>query len=580
MSRRLKHKHKDTEDTKIVVCARFKPKQEDRVGKENNDTLNKTTSSITLPLHQRLTLIRISQNLKSSREALQILQNQGGWFHDKWQQTRPKENDEDETTFMEQRIDEAMTTTPRSSSSLGGGVHTIDSNSSRVILVDPIKGLREFAFDNVLPDKSTQQNTYEGSAKLLVSDLINGKNATCLAYGQTGSGKTYTMFGPTTSSGIGSHQDDLHTESEWGIIPRACHEIFHAIQYRRIKLGIDAKLSLSYVEIFGEKVSDLLRHGAPQCGHSKVAAQRYVLDGAAETNTNSFEHMIELLKQGEKQKRVEATAMNKQSSRAHTLIILTLRQTGNMLVGDTETKNNEAKTITSKLFLADLGGSEQIKKSQADQQRTKEAVNINLGLFALKKVAAALQKKKKQYIPYADSKLTMLLSEGLGGQGNTSVVLCASQDSQHIPETIQTILLGKSVSRISNDRGHQSKVNNEERMLRSLLNDIDSSIKSCEANIHRHERWETIENRCVDNYGNVEIRKTTKPVGAETYRIELEYWLRRRAELTGTEGGDVGSSQRFDAEVEQDEHDVSPRSGLSEGEVESSQYGHIEWFNS
>lgn len=39
------------------------------------------------------------------------------------------------------------------------------------------------------------------------------------------------------------------------------------------------QVTASYVEVFGDEVTDLLRSGA-KCGHSKVAAQRYVLSGA------------------------------------------------------------------------------------------------------------------------------------------------------------------------------------------------------------------------------------------------------------------------------------------------------------
>lgn len=45
----------------------------------------------------------------------------------------------------------------------------------------------------------------------------------------------------------------------------------------------------------------------------------------------------------------------------------------------------------------------------------REAVNINLGLLALKKCIESLN-NRSSYTPYQDSKLTMLLSQGLGGE--------------------------------------------------------------------------------------------------------------------------------------------------------------------
>ena len=96
--------------------------------------------------------------------------------------------------------------------------------------------------------------------------------------------------------------------------------------------------------------------------------------------------LLSLLNIGEKQKRKAATAMNERSSRAHSIFIVRMKQT----CVDTGVSS------TSRLFLADLGGSEQLKKSQPfksgnteqsdydRKQRAREAVNINLGLLALK----------------------------------------------------------------------------------------------------------------------------------------------------------------------------------------------------
>lgn len=46
--------------------------------------------------------------------------------------------------------------------------------------------------------------------------------------------------------------------------------------------------------------------------------------------------------------------------------------------------------MKSKLYLADLGGSEQLKKSKAIGERFDEAVHINMGLLALKNCIDAL----------------------------------------------------------------------------------------------------------------------------------------------------------------------------------------------
>jgi len=482
--------------------------------KEHQDVT--AEKKIVLPLHQRLALIRMSQNLKSNREALGILQMQGGWFTSQWEEEKSRDTEKGDKEAVPQK-DAGLP-------SLTGGVHSIDNENNRLFVVDPTKGLREFSFDRVLPDLASQDTTYDTCARPLVANFINGFNSTCLAYGQTGSGKSHTMFGPHDPSKVLLSFEDY--SSDWGIIPRACCEVFQALDYRKanVKVGIHASVSMSYIEIYGDSVSDLLRERKP-CGHSKVAAQRYVLDGEAEKHVASFEDALALLNQGEQQKRTASTAMNERSSRAHTLLILTLKQK----------VDSSGEVVTSRLFLVDLGGSEKLKKSKAstDAQRTQEAVNINLGLLALKRCTAALNsisKGKKSYVPYADSKLTLLLSEGLGGNSKSCVILCAAQDPEHAKETLDTVAFGRAISNVSNDR----KRTDEEAMLKHLMNDIDTSIAKCEENIRRNERWETKTVEQVNAYGETESKVTTLLVGAESDRLELEKLLRRRAQLTGT----------------------------------------------
>ena len=83
----------------------------------------------------------------------------------------------------------------------------------------------------------------------------------------TGSGKTWTCFGPSPSEA--SYQPNNR-----GLVQRACEEIFQASEERQ-QLGIESKLSVSYVEVYGNEVTDLLKNGE-RVGHNKVSSQRYV----------------------------------------------------------------------------------------------------------------------------------------------------------------------------------------------------------------------------------------------------------------------------------------------------------------
>ena len=377
------------------------------------------------------------------------------------------------------------------------------------------------------------------------------------------------MFGPNMSNNI--------RDKDKGIVPRVCEEVLEALKYRQKNLNynIDASILVSYIEIYGNNVSDLLREGA-SCGHNQAAAQRYVLEGAADVPIQSTDDVFSLLHKGESQKRKGATAMNERSTRAHSLFIITLQQYC----------EDSGVIIKSKLFLVDLGGSEKTKKSRVDagiskhvddlkrktmggkwefeegklpqqssngrnvevinstgfvkSDRMREAVYINLGLMSLKSCVEALNSENPNaHIPYGNSKLTMLLSSGLGGNSKTTVVVCAAQEREHTTETIAALKFGQSCLRVSNRA--RTGVN----AIHDLVFNLDAEIAKCEVIIKKNERWKVMEETRIDSlaeegtmeahgFKGIEVRKTTVLVGAETERKKLYELLQKRAELTGT----------------------------------------------
>ena len=91
-----------------------------------------------------------------------------------------------------------------------------------------------------------------------------------------------------------------------GVVPRACAEVFRAVEARR-RRGLAARVSVSYVEIYGQEVTDLLR-GGKRVGHNKVSAQRFVMAGEARVPVGSLADVERVLATGEAQKRRAATA--------------------------------------------------------------------------------------------------------------------------------------------------------------------------------------------------------------------------------------------------------------------------------
>lgn len=519
----------DTENFNVSVYARFKPRclEKSSLGR-----------SITLPLHQRLALIRIDKGLDSNKDALRVLKERGEWFKDRWGEIEKTQDENVDTLY-----DTTMTS----------GVKKIDAKSSRVVVVDPTKGLQEFQFDGVMNESSSQKNVYDFSTRGLVSDVINGVSATCIVYGQTGSGKSFTMFGAARARGLSSNLS--------GIVPQACSEIMSAVHSRKklLNLDIECTVSVSFVEIFGNDILDLLGQGR-RCGTSKVSAQRRILDGNVEVPVESLEHIMRLISEGEAQRRKASTAMNSRSSRAHSIFIVSLKQSC----------INSGKNSHSKLFLADLGGCEQTKKSKLEpgqskhiealkgknsktyeltssedadtknsvgfvkSDRMREAVNINLGLMALNSCVKALSQGRGSHIPYSNSKLTMLLSSGLGGNSKTSVIVCACQDDQYSSETINALKFGQSCRRVSN------VVRTQADMFGDLMNDLETDIANCEERIRKNERWVVHEEKRTDTLaealglGGIEVKRTTILVGAENDRKLLHSLLHTKSQLSGS----------------------------------------------
>ena len=52
---------------------------------------------------------------------------------------------------------------------------------------------KSFNFDQIFNSETTQENFFQGAAKPIVQDILQGYNGTIFAYGQTSAGKTHTI---------------------------------------------------------------------------------------------------------------------------------------------------------------------------------------------------------------------------------------------------------------------------------------------------------------------------------------------------------------------------------------------------
>ncbi|KAN0133784.1 kinesin heavy chain [Lactarius tabidus] len=283
-----------------------------------------------------------------------------------------------------------------------------------------------FTFDRVFPMGTKQDEVFDYGVKEIVKDVLDGYNGTVFAYGQTGSGKTFTMMGA-----------DIDSEELKGIIPRITEQIFQSIVESDAHLEYFVKVS--YMEIYLERIRDLLQ---PQNDNLQIHEEKskgVYVKSLSDYYVSSAREVYEIMRQGGAARVVTSTNMNAESSRSHSIFLITISQR------NTETGAQK----TGNLYLVDLAGSEKVGKTGASGQTLEEAKKINKSLSALGMVINALTEKAK-HIPYRDSKLTRILQESLGGNSRTTLIINCSPASFNEAETLSTLRFGIRAKSIKN----------------------------------------------------------------------------------------------------------------------------------
>ncbi|KAH9001249.1 kinesin heavy chain [Lactarius akahatsu] len=283
-----------------------------------------------------------------------------------------------------------------------------------------------FTFDRVFPVGTKQDEVFDYGVKEIVKDVLDGYNGTVFAYGQTGSGKTFTMMGA-----------DIDSEELKGIIPRITEQIFQSIVESDAHLEYFVKVS--YMEIYLERIRDLLQ---PQNDNLQIHEEKskgVYVKSLSDYYVSSAREVYEIMRQGGAARVVTSTNMNAESSRSHSIFLITISQR------NTETGAQK----TGNLYLVDLAGSEKVGKTGASGQTLEEAKKINKSLSALGMVINALTEKAK-HIPYRDSKLTRILQESLGGNSRTTLIINCSPASFNEAETLSTLRFGIRAKSIKN----------------------------------------------------------------------------------------------------------------------------------
>lgn len=316
------------------------------------------------------------------------------------------------------------------------------------IWVDENKGaLKPFTFNVVFEPEATQEDVLEHSGmKRLIDMGIDGFSTTVFCYGQTGSGKTHTLTGPPylQMASRGAMNKDH------GLVFRSFIYLFEQLEAR--KNDATFVIKASYLEIYNEKVIDLLNPGAKRSNLTvrwNKRSRAFVVDNLFSIECGELDDLVAVLEEGLKNRAIGTHNMNDHSSRSHTILTVHIHSEEK---ASNEENNGVYITRHGKINFVDLAGSEMTKKTKSEGKTLEEANNINKSLMVLGYCIAQLSSQKKAdkgvHIPYRDSKLTKLLADSLAGNGVTLMIACVSPARSNLSETSNTLRYAARAKRI------------------------------------------------------------------------------------------------------------------------------------
>ena len=310
-----------------------------------------------------------------------------------------------------------------------------------------------FGFDRVFDENTSQGEVYESTTRNLLDSVLDGYNATVFAYGATGCGKTHTITGTVQAPGV---------------IFLTMQELFERISERSDEKVTE--VSLSYLEIYNETIRDLLVPGGSKQGLMlrEDANHAVSVAGLSSHHPQNVQQVMDMIVRGNEYRTMSPTEANATSSRSHAVLQINVSQK------DRNADINEPHTMAT-LSIIDLAGSERASATKNRGERLTEGANINKSLLALGSCINALcDPRKKNHIPYRNSKLTRLLKFSLGGNCKTVMIVCVSPSSQHFDETQNTLRYANRAKNI------QTKVTrnvyNVNRHVKDFLVKIDEQM--------------------------------------------------------------------------------------------------------
>ncbi|KAH8279971.1 hypothetical protein KR054_012553 [Drosophila jambulina] len=324
-------------------------------------------------------------------------------------------------------------------------------------------------FDCVFDGGASNQEVFDRMAQHIICASMQGFNGTIFAYGQTSSGKTYTMMGD------GQNQ---------GVMVLAAKEIFQKIEQQTKR---DFLLRASYIEIYNEKINDLLNKKNQDLKFHE-AGNGVVTVNSKECIITSEDDLMRLICPVGKERTVGEAHSPERSGHSHAILrIVSLTKIFLMLqhndlhpkqIIESWRSDRSDSILQSILNLVDLAGSERLSGDSPTGSRVTGGGHINKSLMFLSNVVKKLSDNNadNKYINFRDCKLTRFLQASLCGNAFTSIIctikpssLEESQSTLNFAMRAKKIRIKPQVNEMVSDATMIERVDREIQKLRDQL---------------------------------------------------------------------------------------------------------------
>ncbi|XP_078433642.1 kinesin-like protein KIN-14L [Wolffia australiana] len=327
-----------------------------------------------------------------------------------------------------------------------------DEHSIRIKSSDrSLSGPKEFQFDKVYGPHIGHGEIFN-DVQPLVQSALDGFNVSIFAYGSTRAGKTYTMEGS-------SHDRGLYVRSFEELFDLSFSDTTARSQY-------DFYVTVS--ELYNEQVRDLLSAAGYRSPKFLMGPLESYTELVAQKVDNPLSYS-RILKAALRYRETEASKI----SLCHLMVTIHIRCIDQV----------SQEQLDSKLSLVDLGGSEELLGE--DSYDITHSPSKTKSLSVLGDVLSAVTSKMDS-IPYEDSMLTNLLSDSLGGNSRTLMIVNICPSALDLSRSLSSLSFyyrarSSEINSTNQDtvkkwmdtaNGYQKKLRAKEKELNDLTHEI------------------------------------------------------------------------------------------------------------